>query len=88
MELLILIGVFVLWCFLFNLAREIHTNARGRRDDRVMVAYQHQEAARAHAEDLAGIDRAVRATSDEMIRVAAEAHDDVIEGTATEISPR
>ena len=53
-----------------------------------MAAYQRQEAARMHAWNLAAIDRTVQATAEQMVRVATEAHGDVIEGTAVEIGTK
>jgi hypothetical protein len=50
-------------------------------------AYERQEAARLHADDLAEIARIRRATAEEMIRVAV-GDADVIEGTAIEIRRR
>jgi hypothetical protein len=85
MALLIVIGVCVLWCMVFNVARDMYTEAKHHRDDRIMAAYQRQEAARMHAWNLADIDRTVQATAEEMVRVAAEADDGVIEGTAVEV---
>jgi hypothetical protein len=86
MALLILLGVCLVGCFLVSVAKELHTEASRRRDDRIMAAYQRQEAARIHAGNLADIDRTVRATADEMNRVAAEADGEIIEGTAVERS--
>ncbi|HEX5852519.1 MAG TPA: hypothetical protein VFY36_05450 [Solirubrobacteraceae bacterium] len=83
-----MIIVLFLFVVLEDVFKDLYIEARDRSDERIMAAYQRQEAARAHAENLAGIDRAVRATSDEMIRVAAEARDDVVEGTAVEVTRR
>ena len=88
MALLVLLGVCLLWCFLVSLAKELHAEAKDRRDDRIMAAYQRQEDARWHAHNLADIDRAARTTAEEMVRVAAEANGGVIEGTAVEIDRR
>jgi alpha-beta hydrolase superfamily lysophospholipase len=83
--LLVLLGGSFLACVVFNVIKELHTEAKDRRDDRIMAAYQRQEAVRYHAENLAGIDRAVQATAEEMVRTAAEARGEIIEGTAVEI---
>jgi hypothetical protein len=85
MALFILLGGFALWCLLFNLARELHTEANNRRDDRILAAYHRQEAARYHAQNLAAIERKRRATAAEMVRVATEANGEIIEGTAVEV---
>lgn len=85
MALLIVIGVCVLWCMVFNVARDMYTEAKRRRDDRIMVAYQRQEAARMHAWNLADIDRTVRATADAMVRVASEADGEIVDSTAVKV---
>jgi alpha-beta hydrolase superfamily lysophospholipase len=86
--LLVLLGGSFLACFVFNVVKELHIQAQDRRDDRIMAAYQRQEAARYHAENLAAIDRAARATAEEMVRTAADARGEIINGTAIEIKPR
>ena len=85
MALLIVIGVCVLWCMVLNVARDMYTEAKHRRDDRIMAAYQRQEAARMHAWNLADIDRTVQATAEAMVRVAAEARGEIVESTSVEV---
>lgn len=88
MALLILIGLCVLWCMVFNVARDIHTEARHRWEDKVMSDYLRAEDERYHRQRLAAIDRAVLATSEEMARIAAEAKGEIIEGTCKELERR
>ncbi len=88
MALLIVIGACVLWCLIFNVARDMHTEAKHRWEDEVMTDYLRAEDARYHRYRLEEIDRAVQATSDEMARIGAEARGEIIEGSATEIEPR
>ncbi len=88
MELLIVIGVCVLWCMLFNVARDLHTQARHRREDRVMSDYLEAEDARYHHLRMAEIDATVERAKAEMARIAAEDRGDVLDGTCQEIEPR
>jgi hypothetical protein len=53
-----------------------------------MAAYLQREDIRMHAWNLASIERVQRATAEEMVRVAAEANGEVIEGTCHEVEPR
>jgi hypothetical protein len=79
---------FILWFVLVEVVKNAHAGAKDRRDERIMTAYLQQEEARFHAYNLAAIDRTVRATAEEMLRVAAEARGDVVEGTAVEVKDR
>jgi hypothetical protein len=83
--LLLLIGCVALWLALAT-AKEMFLDAKTRRDDRVMAAFLEAEDARYHRYRLLAIDRAVQATNDKLDRIAAEAHDEVIEGVCREVS--
>ena len=85
MAVLILISAWFLWFVVVEIVKDTHTKVTDRRRNRIMATYQRQEAVRMHAWSLADIDRTTQATVDEMIRVAAEADSDVIEGTAVEV---
>jgi len=85
MWIVIAIVLFFVGCMVYEAVKELHTRAKDRSDDRTMARYLRQEEARGHAYDLAAIERTRRATSEELIRVAAEAHGEVIEGTAVEV---
>jgi hypothetical protein len=88
MAIVIVIGLIVLWFCAVEVVKDRHTKGKHRRDDRIMAAYQRQEEARFHAYDLAAIERTRRAALEELIRVAAEAGGDVIEGTTVEARDR
>jgi hypothetical protein len=79
------IVLFFLGFVVYAAVRELHTCAKDRRNERIIAAYLRQEEARTHACDLAAIERIRRTTTDELLRVAAEARDDVIESTAVEV---
>lgn len=85
MAVYIVIGLFITWWYVVAVAKEMRAQARDRRDDRVMAAYLQREDIRMHAWNLASIERARQATSEEMLRVAAEGCGEVIEGTAVEV---
>jgi hypothetical protein len=85
MSFYLAVGAILLWLFFVGVIKELHAEAKNRRDERIMAAYQRQEAARMHARKLASIDRTVQATAEEMERIATEVDSDVIEGTAVEI---
>jgi len=83
---LFLIGVaWVLVWLVITTVKDLDAKAEERSNERIMAAYLQAEAARYHAQNLAAIDRAVRATAEEMVRTAAEARGEVIEGTAVEV---
>lgn len=81
MAVYIAIGLLIAWWYAVTVAKEIHAQARNRRDDRVMTAYLQREDIRMHAWNLASIERVRQATTEEMVRVAAEARGEAIEGT-------
>lgn len=81
MAVYIAIGLFIVWWYTVTVVKEMRAQARDRRDDRVMTAYLQREDIRMHAWNLASIERVQRATAEEMVRVAAEAGGEVIEGT-------
>ncbi len=76
---------FVLWFVLVEIVKNAHAQAKDHRDERIMTAYLQQEEARFDAYNLAAIDRTVRATAEEMVRVAAEARGEIIESTAVDV---
>lgn len=88
MTLLVLLGVCLLWLALAAIVKDLHAQAKDRRDERIMAAYQRQEAARMHAWNLTRIEQIRQAAAEEMLRAASDAGDQVIEGTATEIEHR
>jgi hypothetical protein len=88
MAVCIVIGLFIAWWYAVAVAKEMHAQARDRRHDRIMAAYLQREDIRMHAWNLASIERVQRATAEEMVRVAAEANGEVIEGTCHEVEPR
>jgi hypothetical protein len=88
MSIVIAIVLFFVGCVVYETVKELHTRAKDRSADRIMARYLRQEEARGHAYDLAAIERIRRSTTDELLRVAAEESDDVIEGTAVEVSDR
>jgi hypothetical protein len=69
----------------YEAIKELYTRAKDRADERIMADHLRQEEARAHAYNLAAIERIRRTTTDELLRVAAEGSGDVIEGTAVEV---
>jgi hypothetical protein len=77
-------GVIVLWFFVVAV-KQLYADANDRHDKQIMAVYRQQEEARVHASNLAAIDRTVRATAAEMVRVAAEDRGEPIEGTAVEV---
>jgi hypothetical protein len=85
MTLLIGIGLLLAWWFLVCLAKELCTEVKQRRGDRIMAAWEHQEEARQHAQNLVNIERVRWAATEEMVRVAAEAKGDIIESTAIDV---
>jgi hypothetical protein len=83
---LFLIGVaWVLVWLAITTVKDLDAKAEERSNERIMADYLQAEAVRYHAENLAAIDRAVRATAEEMVRTAAEARGEIIESTAIEI---
>lgn len=88
MSIVIAIVLFFLAGVAYETVKELNTRAKDRRDERIMAAYERQEEARFHAYNLAAIDRTARATAEEMLRVAAEARGEVVEGTGREIEQR
>lgn len=88
MTTVIVIGLFVVWYLGLFVAKEMHAEAQQRHEDRVMAAYLRREAARWHAQRLANIDRAAVLAVVQMVRAAAEARRDVVEGAAAEVKPR
>jgi len=85
MELFLIAVAWVLVWLAITTVKDLDAKAEERSNERIMAAYQRQEAARYHAQNLAAIDRAVQATAEEMVRTAAEARGEIIEGTAVEI---
>ncbi|HTZ86653.1 MAG TPA: hypothetical protein VMB05_08295 [Solirubrobacteraceae bacterium] len=84
MTIVIAIVLFFLGFVIYEAIKELHTRATDHADEQVMAAYIRAEETRAHAYDLAAIERIRRATADELVRVAAESGE-VIEGTAVEV---
>jgi hypothetical protein len=82
---LILIAVVVVWYFGVCIVKELHARSKGRWEDRVWARYHQQEDIRAHHRRLAEIEEARRRTAEAMIRTAAEARGEVIDGTAIEV---
>lgn len=68
--------------------KDTYTEAKHRRDDRVMADYLVTEDARYHRYQLEAIDRAVQKASDDMARIAAEASGGVVDGTCREVERR
>jgi hypothetical protein len=85
MELLFIAVAWALVWLAITTVKDLDAKAEERSNERIMAAYQRQEAIRYHAQNLAAIDRAARATAEEMVRTAAEARGEIIEGTAVEI---
>jgi cytidylate kinase len=85
MTIVVAIVLFFVGCMVYEAVKELHTRAKDRADDRIMARYLRQEEARGHAHDLAAIERIRRATTDELLRVAAEEGGEVIEGTTVEV---
>lgn len=87
MVLIIAIALLFAGFIVVEAVKDSYTKSKDRRDDRIMAAYQRQEAARQHARNLADIERIRRATAEELIRVATEAQGETIEGTAVGVRP-
>lgn len=87
MVLLIAIALLFAGFIVVEVVKDAYTKVKDRRDDRIMTAYQRQEAVRQHARNLVDIERIRQATTDELIHVATEARAEVIEGTAVEVRP-
>ncbi len=85
MGLVIVVIVLFLFVVLEDVFKDLYTKSQDRSDARIMAAYLAAEDARYHRQRLGEIDRTVRATSEEMARIAAEARGEVIEGTAVEV---
>jgi hypothetical protein len=85
MVILIAIALLFASFIAVEVVKDTYTKAKDRRDDRIMAAYQRQQAARQHAANLADIERIRQATAEELVRVAAEASSEFIEGTAVEV---
>jgi cytidylate kinase len=85
MTILITIALFFVVCIVYETLKDLHTRAKDRSDERIMARYLRQEEVRAHAYDLAAIERIRHTTTDELLRVAAEESGEVIEGTAVEV---
>ena len=88
MALLLLLGVCFLWFVLAGIVRDRHARAKERRDERIVAAYQRQEAARMHAWNLAHIQQVREVAIQEMLRVADNANGHIVEGTAVEVMRR
>ncbi len=73
MAVYVVIGLFIPWWYAVAVAKEMHAQARDRRDDRIMAAYLQREDIRMHAWNLASIERVRQATVEEMILAAGEA---------------
>jgi hypothetical protein len=86
MSIVIALLAFVLWFVVAEVVKSTYAQAKDRRDERIMAAYLRQEEARFHAYNLAAIERAHHATVEEMVRIAAGASSDVIEGAAKEVT--
>jgi len=86
MALLILIGVCLLYWFVYSLARELAAESRNRNENRRMVAWEREEEARAHQRRLAAIETARLNGIKELQRIAAEARGEVVDGTCREIT--
>jgi hypothetical protein len=84
MGLLILLGLCFLWLAVWTLGREMAEDAKRRRNDRIMVAWERQEEARAHQYRLAAIETARLNGIRELHRIAAEAKGEIIQGTIVE----
>ncbi len=84
MGLYIAIGLVIAWWYVVAVAKEMHAQAKDRRDDRIMTAYLQREDIQMHAWNLASIERARQATAEEMVRVAAETRGEIIEGTSVQ----
>lgn len=86
MELLI----FIVGCILVWLAvavmKERDAEDERHSDDQIMAEYLEVEKVRAHYQRLAEIDATVRATTEELDRIASEAQGDVIEGRCREVT--
>jgi hypothetical protein len=87
-SVIIVIGGFLLWWFVVGLAKELLTEAKDRRDDRIMRAYLRAEDARAHRSLLAEIEARRRATAEELVRAAIQADGPDRRCLAVEIGPR
>jgi hypothetical protein len=85
MSLALIIGAGLSWWFVVTVAKELHAEAKHRWEDEVMAEYLKEEETRAHIQRLSDIDTTVRATTEELDRIAAEAQGDVIEGTVIEM---
>lgn len=81
MSLALIIGAGLSWWFVVNVAKELHAEAKHRWKNEVMAEYLEVEKARAHYQRLADIDTTVRATAEELDRIAAEASGEIIEDT-------
>jgi hypothetical protein len=88
MGLVIVVVVLFLVISLEDVFKDTYTEAKHRRDDRVMADYLLAEDARDHRYRLEAIDRAVQQASDDMARIAAEASGEIIEGTCQEVERR
>ena len=87
MSFYIAVGAILMWFFLVGVIKQVHQDAKERREDRVMADYLRAEEARAHYGRLEEIEASRRATTEELIRTAREVSGDVIDGTAVEIGP-
>jgi hypothetical protein len=85
MELFLICAGCVLVWLAVAVVKEMHTNAKGRWEDRVMADYVQAEDTREHHQRLAAINAAVLRTTDELDRIAAEASGEIIEGTAIDL---
>jgi hypothetical protein len=88
MSWLIVLGALVVWYFGVCIVKELHARSKQRWEDGVWARYQQQEDIRAHRYRIAEIEEARRRTAEAMIRTAAEASGEIIEGTCQEIEPR
>jgi hypothetical protein len=89
MGLLILLGVCFLWWCVYTIGRDLAAESRKRRETRIWLAWEREEAARleasTHQRRLAVIEATRLEGIRELRRIAAEAPGEVIEGSAIEV---